>query len=141
MKSTEPFQERLYKEMLGRIQETDLSVPYRLGGYLYSSRTEQGKAYPIYCRKKSVESAEEILIDVNELARGEKFMSVGDREVSDDGKLYAYTTDNTGFREYRLFVKDLPAGHLLPETVEKIPSPACAPATPTLFSTVHHHPT
>jgi oligopeptidase B len=139
MKPTEPFQERLYKEMLGRIQETDLSVPYRLGGYLYYSRTEQGKAYPIYCRKKSTESAEEILIDVNELARGEKFMSVGDREVSDDGKLYAYTTDNTGFREYRLFVKDLAAGQLLPETVEKVSSMAWAADNRTLFYIVDDH--
>jgi oligopeptidase B len=140
MKSTEPFQERLYKEMLGRIQETDLSVPYRFGGYLYYSRTEQGKAYPIYCRRKGgVESAEEILIDVNELARGEKFMSVGDREVSDDGRLYAYTTDNTGFREYRLFVKDLSAGQLLPETVEKVSSVAWATDNRTLFYIVDDH--
>jgi oligopeptidase B len=137
MKTTEPFQEQLYKEMLGRIQETDLSVPYRLGGYLYYSRTEQGKAYPIYCRRKgSVESDEEILIDVNDLARGEKFMSIGDREVSDDGKSYAYTTDNTGFREYRLYVKDLAARQLLPESVEKVSSVAWATDNRTLFYVV-----
>jgi oligopeptidase B len=140
MKATEPFQEQLYKEMLGRIQETDLSVPYRLGGFLYYSRTEQGKAYPIYCRRmKSIESPEEILIDVNDLARGEKFMSVGDREVSDDGKLYAYTTDNTGFREYRLFVKDLASGRLLPESVEKVSSVAWATDNRTLFYVVDDH--
>ncbi|HMF08975.1 MAG TPA: oligopeptidase B, partial [Thermoanaerobaculia bacterium] len=120
MKPTETLQDALYKEMLGRIQETDLSVPYRMGRFLYYSRTEQGKAYPIYCRKKeSLEAPEEILLDVNALARGESFMAVGDREISDDGNLLAYTTDNTGFREYRLRIKDLQHDALLPETVEK----------------------
>jgi len=140
MKGTAALQEQLYQEMLGRIQETDLSVPYRLGGYLYYSRTEQGKAYPIYCRKKgSAQGAEEVLADVNELARGEKFMAVGDREVSDDARLYAYTTDNTGFREYRLHVKDLSTGQLLPATVEKVSSAAWAADNRTLFYVVDDH--
>src|SRR5512141_324310 len=111
MKPTEELQKKLYDEMLGRIKETDLSVPFRKGGWLYFSRTEKGKQYPIYCRRKapagpgSPEAPEQVLLDVNELARGEKFMSVAEREVSDDGNLLAYTTDNVGFREYRLHVK------------------------------------
>jgi oligopeptidase B len=137
MKPTEALQEKLYKEMLGRIKETDLSVPYRKGAFFYYSRTEQGKAYPIYCRKAgSLEAPEEILLDVNELSRGERFMAVGDREVSDDGRLLAYTTDNTGFRDYRLQVKDLSTGKLLPETVEKVSSVAWAADKQTFFYAV-----
>ena len=115
MKPTEAFQKTLYDEMLGRIKETDLSVPYRDGGWFYYSRTEKGQQYPIYCRKKgSVEAPEEVYLDVNALAKGEKFMAVGARSVSDNGNLLAYTTDNTGFRDYTLHVKDLATGKLFP---------------------------
>jgi oligopeptidase B len=140
MKPTEPLQAALYKELLGRIKETDLTVPYREGSFLYYSRTEQGKAYPIYCRKAtSSDAPEEVLLDVNELAKGEKFMSVGDREVSDDGKLLAYTTDNTGFRDYRLRIKDVSSGQLLSETVEKVSSVAWAADNKSLFYAVDDH--
>src|SRR5262249_28119212 len=78
MKPTLGFQETLYAEMLGRIKQTDLSAPYRLGEWWYYSRTERGKQYPIQCRKHgSLEATEEILLDLNELARGEKFFSLG----------------------------------------------------------------
>ena len=137
MKPTETLQAKLYEEMLGRIKETDLSVPYRQGGYFYYSRTEKGKQYPIYCRKKgSLEATEQVLLDVNEMAKGERFMAVGDIEVSDDGNLLAYTTDNVGFREYRLHVKDLSTGKDFPETVEKVSSVAWAADNKTLFYTV-----
>src|SRR4029453_12763749 len=108
MKATVPLQEALYSEMLRRIKEKDLSVPYRKGNFYYYSRTEQGKQYPIQCRRRgSLEHPEEVFLDQNELAKGEKFFAVGDWEVSDDGNLLAYTTDVTGFREYTLFVRDL----------------------------------
>ena len=137
MKPTEPLQAKLYEEMLGRIKETDLSVPYRQGGYFYYSRTEKGKQYPIYCRKKgTTEAPEQVMIDVNDLAKGERFMSVSELEVSDDGTLLAYTTDNVGFREYRLHVKDLATGKDFPETVEKVSSVAWAADNKTLFYTV-----
>ena len=136
MKPTVPLQERLYQEMLGRIKETDLTVPYRYRGYYYYSRTEKGKSYPIYCRKKgSVDAPEQILLDVNELARGEKFMSVTIRAVSDDGKLLAYGTDNTGFRDYKLHIKNLETGKLLPDTVDRVSSAAWATDNRTLFYT------
>ena len=78
MKPTELFQEKLYKEMLSRVKETDVEVPYKEGGYWYYSRTEAGKQYGIRCRKKgTLESPEEIVIDVNELAKGQAFMSLG----------------------------------------------------------------
>jgi oligopeptidase B len=137
MKPTEALQSKLYEEMLGRIKETDLSVPYRQAGYFYYSRTEKGKQYPIYCRKKgTLEATEQVLLDVNEMAKGERFMAVGDIEVSDDGNLLAYTNDNIGFREYRLHVKDLSTGKDFPETVEKVASVAWAADNKTLFCTV-----
>jgi oligopeptidase B len=134
MKPTGLLQEALYSELLGRIKETDLTVPYRIGSYLYYSRTEKGKQYPILCRKKeSLEASEEVYLDQNALAKGEKFFDVGDLEVSDDGNLLAYTTDVTGFREYNLFVKDLRTGTLGPERVAKVSSIAWADDNRTLL--------
>lgn len=137
MKPTEAFQEKLYQEMLGRIKQTDLSVPYRLGGYFYYTRTEEGKQYPIYCRRKgSLEAPEQVILDVNQLAEGEKFMSVGQFRVSDDGKLLAFSTDNTGFRQYTLRVKNLETGEMLPDRIEKVVSVVWAGDNQTIFYTV-----
>ena len=114
MKPTEKLQKALFREMRSHIKETDLSVPVRDNGYYYYSRQVTGKQYPIHCRKKgSLDAPEELLLDVNKLARGEKFMSVGDMSVSDDNRWLAYTTDTTGFREYTLQVKHLATGKLL----------------------------
>src|SRR5947207_12199902 len=123
MKPTEALQKKLYDEMLGRIKETDIEVPYKEGGYFYYTRTEAGKQYGIRCRKKgSMDAPEEILLDVNELAKGQKFMSLGAYNVSDDGNLRAYTTDNTGFRQFTLPVKDLHTGNLLADHAERVDS-------------------
>jgi oligopeptidase B len=136
MKPTDGLQAALYKEMLGHIKETDLSVPYRENGYLYYSRTEEGKQYPIYCRKKgSLDAPEEVTVDLNELAKGLKFMALGAYTVTDDGSLLAYSTDNTGFREYTLHVKDLRTGELRPETAEKVGTVVWANDGQTLFYT------
>src|ERR1051326_2640337 len=106
MKHTEALQQKLYNEMLSHIKQTDPNVPFRWGNYFYYSRTEEGKQYPIFCRKKgSLDAAEEVILDQNELARGQKFMSVDTFVPSDDGNLLAYTTDNTGYRQYTLQVK------------------------------------
>ncbi|HQR66921.1 MAG TPA: S9 family peptidase [Thermoanaerobaculia bacterium] len=142
MKGTGALQETLYKEIVSHVKETDLSVPYRLDGWLYYSRFEQGRQYPVLCRKKApagpgaAEGAEQVLLDVNRLAEGEKFMSVGAFSVSDDGNLLAYSTDNTGFRQYRLQVKNLATGELYPERVEKTTSVAWAADNRTLFYAV-----
>jgi oligopeptidase B len=137
MKATEPLQEALYNEMLGRIQETDMGVPYRKGGWLYYSRTEQGKQYPIYCRKKgTLEAEEEITLDLNVLAEGRPFMALGAYVVSDDGRLLAYSTDDTGFRQYTLFVKDLTTERLLDTRALRTGSAAWAADNETLFYTV-----
>ncbi len=137
MKPTEAFQEALYQEMLGRIKQTDLSVPYRYGGYYYYSRTEEGKQYPIHCRKTgSLDALEQVTLDLNELAKGHKFMALGAYAVSDDGNLLAYSTDNTGFRQYTLRVKDLRTGEALIDAREQVVSVAWAADNHTLFYTV-----
>src|SRR6185436_19007694 len=123
MKPTAALQQKLYDEMLSRIQQTDVNVPARERGYFYYSRTVEGKQYPIYARRKgSLDAPEEITLDVNALAEGKKFMSVGDMAVSPDGNLLAYTVDDTGFRQYRLQVKDLRTGKLGPDTAERVTS-------------------
>ncbi|MBW4508905.1 MAG: S9 family peptidase [Scytonematopsis contorta HA4267-MV1] len=118
MKHTESLQTKLYEEMLGRIKETDLSVPYRKGEYYYYSRTEEGKAYPMFCRKKgSLEAPEEMLLDQNELAKGYEFFSLGVVEVSPNHQILAYSVDMTGAEEYTLYFLDLTTFQLYSENI------------------------
>jgi len=134
MTGTEALQQKLYDEMLGHVKQTDVNVPYRLGEYYYYSRTEEGKQYPIYARKKgSLDAAEEITLDLNELAKGLKFLSLGSYRVSDDGNLLAYSTDSTGYRQYTLFIKDLRTGALLPEKIERVDTVMWATDNKTIF--------
>src|SRR5712671_5996434 len=136
MKPTEGLQKKLYDEMLSRIKETDIEVPYKEGDYFYYSRTETGKQYQIHCRKKGgMDAPEEVVLDVNEMAKGQKFISLGAYNVSDDGNLLAYTTDNTGFRQYTLAVKDLRTGKLLVDHAERVDSVAWANDNKTIFYT------
>ena len=124
-KETEAFQQALYAEMLARIKEDDVSVPYRRGRHFYYARTETGKQYPIYCRKaERVDAPEQIVLDLNAMAAGHPFFSLGAYTVSDDGRWLAYSTDVTGFREYTLSVKDLDTGVVLDWRVEKVSSVA-----------------
>jgi oligopeptidase B len=137
LRDTEPFQERLYQEMLGRILQTDLSVPYLLRGYLYFSRTEEGKQYPLHARKSDVENApEELLLDLNALSAGHSFLSLGSFAVSDDNSLLAYSLDTTGFRQYTLQIKNLHHGDTLRLRIERVTSTAWAADNRTLFYTV-----
>jgi oligopeptidase B len=134
MKPTAALQDKLYNEMLSHIKQTDTNVPYRWGNYFYYSRTEEGKQYPIFCRKKgSLDAPEEVVIDENELAKGQKFMSIGTFVPSDDGNLLAYSTDNTGYRQYTLQVKDLRTGQLFPERIERVNGIAWANDNKTFF--------
>jgi oligopeptidase B len=133
MKQTERLQKQIYDELLGRIKQTDLSVPYPYRGFSYYTRTQEGKQYPIYCRKASGSNKEEVLLDVNKLAEGEKFMAVGAFSISPKGNLLAYTTDNNGFRQYKLHVKDLASGALLKDTAERVNSVVWAEDNLTLF--------
>jgi oligopeptidase B len=137
LKPTQDFQEKLYQEMVSRIQQTDLSVPYRLRGYLYFAKTEEGKQYSYRCRKGEEEgSPEELLLDLNQLAEGHSFLGLEAFEVSDDNHWLAYSTDTTGFRQYVLQVKDLRTGEALPERIERVTSVAWAADNQTLFYTI-----
>jgi oligopeptidase B len=134
MKPTEPLQAKLYNEILSHIKQTDENVPYRWGDYFYYTRTKEGLQYPIFCRKhQTLDAAEQIILDVNELAKGQKFMSVGSFAPSDDGNLLAYSTDNTGYRQYTLQVKNLRSGELFPEKIERVDDMAWATDNKTIF--------
>lgn len=118
MKPTEELQDRLYKEMLARIQETDLSVPYRKDDYFYYTRTEEKKDYPIYCRKRgSLDAEEEILLDQNKLAKGTEYFRLGVFQVSPNHELLAYSVDTTGAELYTLYFIDLKTGKPYEETI------------------------
>ena len=136
MKPYKSLEDTLYKEMLSRIKQTDLSVPYHLGGYFYYSRTEEGQQYPYFCRRKgTMEAPEEILLDLNQRAEGHKFLGLGAAVVSDDGNLLAYSTDTTGYRQYTLRIKDLRSGETLKESIERTGSVVWANDNKTLFYT------
>jgi len=130
------FQEALYREMLARIKEDDQSVPYPFGGWLYYTRTETGKQYPIHCRKRAPDAPETVTLDLNALAEGHPFLSLGAYAVSDDGRWLAYSVDFTGARDYTGYVKDLTTGALAPERIEKVSSVAWAADSATLFYVV-----
>jgi oligopeptidase B len=134
MAPTAALQEALYGEILGRIKEDDATVPYRRGEHFYYSRTETGKQYPIHCRRYgSLDAPEEITLDLNALAAGHAYLDVGAYTVSDDGRRLAYTLDVTGFREYTLTVKDLSAGTLAPDRVERVATVAWSADPGVLF--------
>ncbi|MDP8982049.1 MAG: S9 family peptidase [Acidobacteriota bacterium] len=121
MKPTEALREQLYKEILSRVQETDLSVPIRRGAYFYYTRTEEGKAYGIYCRKHgSLDAPEQILLDANLLAAGQNYFRIGDFSVSPDHRLLAYSTDFEGDETHTVSIKDLETGTLLEDRIETV---------------------
>ncbi len=135
-KHLEGFREKLYKEMLSRIKETDESVPYLYKGWWYYMREVEGLQYPIYCRRKgSMEAPEEVMLDVNELAKGKAYTGVDFFDVSPDGAYLAYAADFTGYREYTVYVKDLRTGELLADRLERADSIAWAADGRTLFYT------
>jgi len=135
---TKDFQDKLYQEMLDRIKETDLSVPVKRDNYYYYNRTEEGKQYSIYCRKKgNLDADEEILLDVNKLAEGKDFMRLGVFAVSPDHKMLAYATDDKGNERYDLRIKNLETGKLYPDAIENIAtSVEWANDNKTLFYTI-----
>ena len=118
MAHTKPLQEELYNEMVGRIQETDSSAPVKKGDYFYYSRTEAGKQYKIHCRKYgSLDAAEEILLDENEIAAESSYFKLGVFAMSPNQQLLAYSTDTSGAERYTLVVKDLASGEMLSDAV------------------------
>ena len=140
-----PLREELYNEMLSHIKQTDESAPYREGDWWYYVRTEEGKQYSIFCRKRgsltASEGPEQIILDGNQLAEGQAFFAIGATDISDDGRWLAYTTDLTGFRQYTLHIKNLESGETLPDPPhpspqERVGSLSWTSDNKTLFYTV-----
>ncbi len=140
MAPTKDLQEKLFQEIVGRIQQDDSTVPYRDRGYYYYERYEEGDDYPIYCRKKgSLEAPEEILVDANELAQGHEFFSLGGVRVSAGNGLLSYAVDTVGRRFYTRRFRDLATGKELPDVLEKVtPNAAWANDDKTLFYARQH---
>ncbi len=140
-----PLSARLYDEMLGRIQQTDLDVPVRKGGWYYYNRTVQGQQYPIRCRRKASaalaydpQAPEQVLLDQNEMAAGKAFLSIGDYQVSDDAASLLYTVDDTGYRQYKLFRKNLASGQVEGPLAERVTSVEWAADNATVFYVTEH---
>lgn len=118
MKPHEKLKSKLFEEMKGRIMETDVSAPYLKNGYYYYTRFEQGKEYPIYCRKKgSLEAEEEVMLNVNELAKGHNYYQIAGLNVSPDNKLLSFGVDTVSRRKYTLYVKNLETGAVLADAI------------------------
>jgi oligopeptidase B len=118
MRHTEPLQEQLYAEMRGRIQETDHTVPSRRDDYFLYSRMEEGRQYPIFCRKHGdLDGPEEVLLDQNQLAEGHSYCRLGAFIVSPNHQLLAFSVDVSGSEQYELRVKDLSTGQMLPDRI------------------------
>ena len=137
MQPTEARQKKLYEEILSHIKQDDDTVPFLQNGYYYYVRTIKGKQYFELCRKKdSLNAPEHVILDLNKMGEGEKFMALGTWAVSDDGHWLAYTTDNVGFRQYHLHIRDLRTMQDLPDTAERVVSIDWAADDRTLFYTV-----
>jgi oligopeptidase B len=120
-RQTKELQERIFREMVGHIKETDLTVPELIDGYHYYSRTVKGQQYPIFCRKKgSLSAKEEVLLDENAIARGHGYSRVAHRKVSPHGHLLAYAQDTSGGERYTVYIKDLRTGTLLPDRIDSV---------------------
>jgi oligopeptidase B len=121
MAHAKPLQERLFEEIKGRIKQTDETVPYKLDDYFYYTRFEEGKEYPIHCRKRgSLDAPEEVMLDVNQMAEGHKFFNVGARQVSFGQDILAYSVDTVGRRIYTIRFKHLGTGEALPDEIPAV---------------------
>jgi oligopeptidase B len=130
------LRDTLYAEMLGRIKQTDQNVPYPQGGYYYYSKTEEGKQYPIYARRRgSTTAPEQVTLDLNAMSEGRPFIALGAYMPGDDGRKIAYTIDTTGFRQYVLYVKDLTTGSISGPLASRVTSVSWATDGKTLFYT------
>jgi oligopeptidase B len=121
MAHTRELEEKLFQEIKGRFKQTDMSVPFKRDGYFYYTRYEEGKEYPIYARKRgALDQPEELLLDVNALAEGHEFFSVGGWAVSSEQSLLAYAVDTEGRRVHTTYLKDLATGETLPDVLTRV---------------------
>ena len=116
-----PLADKVYHEILSHIKQTDLSPPYPHDGYFYYSRTVEGLQYPLFCRKKgSLDTPEEILFDVNALAKGHKFYSHQGPDPAPDHNLIGYEVDTTGYRDYNFHIRNQSTGKDLPDVIDRV---------------------
>jgi oligopeptidase B len=125
MQNTEVLQTKIYDEIIGRIKQTDVSVPYDFNGYSYYTKFEQGKEYPIYCRNKfGNEEHEEVFLDGNKMAEGTTFFQIGDWEFSTDNNILAYSIDTVSRRKYDIHFKNILTGktidNIIPNTTGNV---------------------
>lgn len=119
LKHTEAFQKSLFEEMKARIKQNDESVPYKLNGYWYITRFEEGKDYPIYSRKKeTLEADEEVLFDCNEMAKPHKYFKLGGISISPDNTMASFAVDTVSRRQYTIQVKNLVTGEIYSDKIE-----------------------
>ncbi|MGJ1414331.1 S9 family peptidase [Sphingobacterium multivorum] len=119
LQDTEDLQENLFHELKSRIKEKDESVPYYKNGYFYYSRTEEGKQYFKFCRKKgTLEGEEEVLLDVDQLAEGHAYYTAKGFSVSPDNRLLAFSVDTVSRREYTIFIKNIETGKIYPDQIK-----------------------
>ena len=135
MARLKPVEDRLYEEIVGRIKQDDSSVPYRERGWWYYSRFETGQDYPVYARREgSMDAPEQVLLDLNVMARGKDYFSVGDWEVSQDNRLLAWAEDDVGRRQYVIRVKDIATGEVFDDVIRGVsPNLVWADDNRTLF--------
>ena len=116
---TQALEDKVYGEIVGRIKQDDSTVPYRLRGYWYYTRFENGKEYPVYARKAgTLEAPEQLMLDANRMAEGHGFFHIGVAAIAPDNNLLAYGEDTVGRRQYTLRIKDLASGTTLPDRIE-----------------------
>ena len=135
MQRLKPLEDRLYEEIVGRIKQDDSSVPYRERGYWYYSRFETGQDYPVYARRAgSMDAPEQVMLDLNEMAKGKDYFNVGDWVVSQDNRLLAWAEDDVGRRQYVIRIKNLETGELFEDRVGNVsPNLVWADDNRTLF--------
>lgn len=140
MSGTKKLQEELFTEMKSRIKEKDESVPTLKNGYYYYSRTEDGKQYFKYCRKKgSLDAPEEILLDVDKMAEGKSYYSASGFAISDDNKFLAFGVDEVSRRQYTIYFKNLETGEILKDAITNTEGSSCwAADNKTIFYTSKH---
>jgi oligopeptidase B len=136
MATTRPLQETLYREMLAHIREDDSSPPFLDGQWRYWARERKDMQYPVIGRTPKDGGPDQVILDLNQLGRGKKYIAARDWEVSDDGTQLAYLIDVTGFRDHTLYVKDLVTGKTQPERIRHADNVAWAADNRTLFYTV-----
>ncbi len=140
LKDVEPLVDTLYQEITSRIKQNDESVPYRLDDFWYYKRFSEGQEYPIYARKQgSLDAEEQVLLDVNKLAKDYAYYASNNQQPSPNHKIYGFSEDTVSRRQYDLRFKDLATGKMLPDVIKNTTgSIAWAKDSETFFYTRKH---